>query len=150
MLSNLEKSLGYELKDFNLLYLLCDYETLTKKNISLEDFVKKVKNSKAVLLQYRDKNSSLDIQKKNLIYLKQNLNIPIIINDKLDLIDYADGLHIGQEDISLINKDKKIAIKLLRAKIKDKLLGLSTHNKFEILDANNLELDMIGLCAYIT
>lgn len=150
MLSNLEKSLGFKLKDFNLFYVLCDYETLTKKNISLEDFVKKVKNSKAVLLQYRDKNSSLDIQKKNLIYLKQNLNIPIIINDKLDLIDYADGLHIGQEDISLINKDKKIAVKLLRAKIKDKLLGLSTHNEFEILEANNLELDMIGLGAYKT
>ena len=33
-------------------------------------------------------------------------------------------------------------------KIKDKLLGLSTHNEIEILEANELALDMIGLGAY--
>jgi thiamine-phosphate pyrophosphorylase len=36
MLSNLEKALGFKLEAFNLLYVLCDYETLLKKNISLE------------------------------------------------------------------------------------------------------------------
>lgn len=100
------------------------------------------------LLQYRDKISDLETQKQNLILLKQNLNIPIIINDKIELINYADGLHLGQEDFSKIHSDKKIATKLLRAKIKNKILGLSTHNELEILEANNLELDMIGLGAY--
>ena len=38
-----------------------------------------------------------------------------------------------------IHSDKKIATKLLRARIKDKLLGLSTHNELEILEANSLE-----------
>ncbi len=148
MNSNLEKALGFNLKAFNYLYALCDYETLLKKNITLAKYLEILKKYDVKLLQYRDKVSNLEIQKENLIFLKKNLNIPIIINDKLDLIDYADGLHIGQEDFFSINKDENIAIKLLRAKVKNKLLGLSTHNELEILKANNLDFDMIGLGAY--
>ena len=148
MISNLEKALGFELKAFNYLYVLCDYETLFKKNITLEKFVDLCKKNDVKLVQYRDKISSLQEQKNNLLYLKSQLNVPIIINDKIELIEFADGLHLGQEDFSKIHNDKKIAIKLVKAKIKDKLLGLSTHNEIEILEANNLELDMIGLGAY--
>ncbi len=150
MSSNLEKALGFNLEAFNYLYVLCDYETLLKKNITFEQYLEILKKYDIKLLQYRDKISSLEIQKQNLIFLKKNLNIPIIVNDKIELIDYADGLHLGQEDFSKFHNDKKIAIKLIRAKIKDKLLGLSTHNKLEILEANSLELDMIGLGAYRT
>jgi len=39
MISNLEKALGFELKAFNYLYVLCDYETLLKKNIPLDKFI---------------------------------------------------------------------------------------------------------------
>jgi len=144
----LEKVLGFKLEAFNYLYVLCDYETLLKKNISLEQFINLCKKKDVKLIQYRDKISSFDLQKNNLLYLQKNLNIPIIINDKIELIEYANGLHLGQEDFLKIHKDKKIAIKLLRAKIKDKLLGLSTHNELEILEANSLDIDMIGLGAY--
>jgi thiamine-phosphate pyrophosphorylase len=148
MTSNLEKALGFKLKAFNYLYVLCDYETLLKRNITLENFVDLCKKKDVKIVQYRDKISSLQEQKTNLLYLKSQLNIPIIINDKIELIEFADGLHIGQEDLQAINKDKKLAIKLIRLKIKDKLLGLSTHNEIEILEANELHLDMIGLGAY--
>lgn len=148
MLSNFEKALGFKLKAFNLLYVLCDYETLLKKNISLEKFVDLCKKKDVKIVQYRDKISSLQEQKTNLLYLKSQLNIPIIINDKIELIEFADGLHLGQEDLDKIHKDKKLAVKLVRLKIKDKLLGLSTHNEIEILEANELVLDMIGLGAY--
>ena len=148
MLSNFEKVLGFKLEAFNLLYVLCDYETLLKKNISLEKFVNLCKIKDVKIVQYRDKISSLDEQKTNLLYLKSQLNIPIIVNDKIELIEFADGLHLGQEDFDKIHKDKKLAIKLIRLKIKDKLLGLSTHNELEILEANKLALDMIGLGAY--
>lgn len=148
MLSNLERVLGFELKTFNLLYVLCDYETLVKKNISLENFVSLCKKKDVKIIQYRDKISSLIEQKNNLLYLKSHLDIPIIINDKVELIDFADGLHLGQEDLQAIHKDKKLAIKLIRLKIKDKLLGLSTHDELEILEANELAIDMIGLGAY--
>jgi len=148
MLSNFEEALGFKLEASNFLYVLCDYETLVKKNISLEKFCELCKIKDVKLIQYRDKISSLQEQKNNLLFLKSNLNIPIIINDKIELIEYADGLHLGQEDFDSIHKDKKIACKLIRAKIKDKLLGLSTHNEMEILEANELPLDMIGLGAY--
>ena len=148
MLSNFEKALGFKLEASNLLYVLCDYETLVKKNISLEKFVNLCQKKDVKIVQYRDKISSLQEQKNNLLYLKSKLNIPIIINDKVELIEFADGLHIGQEDLDKIHKDKKIAVKLVRLKIKDKLLGLSTHNEIEILEANELEIDMIGLGAY--
>ena len=148
MLSNFEKALGFKLEASNLLYVLCDYETLVKKNISLEKFVNLCQKKDIKIVQYRDKISSLQEQKNNLLYLKSKLNIPIIINDKVELIEFADGLHIGQEDLDKIHKDKKLAIKLLRLKIKDKLLGLSNHNETEILEANELAIDMIGLGAY--
>ena len=148
MISNLEKALGFKLEAFNLLYVLCDYETLLKKKISLENFVDLCKKKDVKIVQYRDKISSLQEQKTNLLYLKSQLNIPIIINDKIELIEFADGLHVGQEDLQAIHKDKKLAVKLIRLKIKDKLLGLSTHNELEILEANELSLDMIGLGAY--
>ena len=148
MLTNFEKALSFKLEAFNYLYVLCDYETLLKKNISLEQFVQLCKEKDVKVLQYRDKISSNEQQKENLIFLKSQLNIPIIINDKIELIEFADGLHLGQEDLLKIHKDKNIAVKLVRLKIKDKLLGLSTHNEIEILEANELSLDMIGLGAY--
>ncbi|MFA9238441.1 MAG: thiamine phosphate synthase [Candidatus Paceibacteria bacterium] len=148
MLTNLEKALSFKLEAFNYLYVLCDYETLLKRNISLDKFVQLCKKRDVKIIQYRDKVSSNEQQKQNLIFLKLQLNIPIIINDKIELIEFADGLHLGQEDLEKIHKDKKLAIKLVRLKIKDKLLGLSTHNEIEILEANELALDMIGLGAY--
>lgn len=148
MMSNFEEALGFELKASNLLYILCDFETLQKKSLNLENFVQICKKLDVKVVQYRDKISSNSIQKQNLLYLKQNLNVPIIINDRIDLIEFADGLHLGQEDFEKIHNDKKIATKLIRKKIGKKLLGLSTHNEIEILEANDLDLDMIGLGAY--
>ncbi len=144
----LEEVLGFYPDTSSYLYALCDYSTLLKKNITLCDFIKIVKKHGVKIIQYRDKVNSNDMQIKNLEYLKNNIDVPIIINDKIELIDYAHGLHLGQEDIEKINKDKNLAIKLIRKKIGDKLLGLSTHNEFEILEANDLDLDMIGLGAY--
>jgi thiamine-phosphate pyrophosphorylase len=148
MLTNFEEALGFKLEASNFLYVLCDYETLLKKNISLESFVNLCKNKEIKLIQYRDKISSLKTQKENLIFLKKSFDIPIIINDKIELIDYCDGLHLGQEDFASIHKDKKLASKLIRKKIGKKLLGLSTYNEVQILEANELELDMIGLGTY--
>ena len=131
------------------IYALCDYGLLNSKNISLEQFLQICKKLNVKIIQYRDKINDLSIQKENLIYLKDNCELPIIINDKIDLISYADGLHIGQEDLdSYIKNNKELSIKLIRKKIKNKILGISTHNEVEILEANNLDIDYIGLGAY--
>jgi len=148
MLNRLEKALGLYPSASNFLYALCDFQTLLNKNQTLNDFINMIKNFDIKIIQYRDKINSNEIQIKNLQILKENLTIPIIINDKIDLVSYVNGLHLGQEDLSNINRDKQIAIKLIRKKIGNKLLGLSTHNETEILQANNFDIDMIGLGAY--
>ncbi len=150
MATRFEEALGFKPKASNLLYALCDFQTILKKEILLDDFLNIIKKYDVKILQYRDKINSLDKQIENLQYLKKHLDIPIIINDKIELIPYADGLHLGQEDLNLINSNKSLAIKLIRKKIGDKLLGLSTHNEIEILEANELDVDMIGLGAYKT
>lgn len=109
--TKLEELLNISLKaSFNNIYALCDYETLNKKDISLEQFVKICKNKSVKLIQYRDKINSDNIQIQNIKYLKSKLEMPIIINDKLNLIEYADGLHLGQEDFHKVHKNKKLQL----------------------------------------
>lgn len=136
------------------LYALCDYETLIKKNISLDSFILMVQSHNVKVLQYRDKHNSLEIQKQHLNVLQNSLEIPVIINDNIELLEAADGLHLGQEDIvRVLNEniklqDPKLLFRFLRKKYPNKLLGVSTHNEIEILQANEWDLDYIGLGAY--
>ena len=134
------------------IYALCDYQTLEKFGISLENYIKILSKYNIVYLQYRDKINDFTTQKQNLTFLKQNLNIPIIINDKLELLKYCDGLHLGQEDFTSLESkyrlDRINTLKFVRKKYPNKIIGLSTHNEVEILQANKLDLDYIGLGAY--
>ena len=75
------------------IYPICDMQTLIKKGLSLLDFLELLKNLDVIYIQYRDKISDITIQKDNLLFLKSHTNIPIIINDNLSLLQYADGLH---------------------------------------------------------
>ena len=144
MFLNFDEALGFKPKASSF-SLLCDYETLLEKDISLKSFISLCKNKDIKLIQYKDNISSLEIQKENLKIFKNSLNIPVMINNKLELAEYCDGLHFEQKDFSLIHKDKKIATKLIRKRIGKKLLGLSVSNEIEILEANELELDMIEI-----
>ena len=80
--------------------------------------------------------------------IREHYDGTLIVNDAIELIVYADGLHIGQEDIRIYSDDLVEAVQKVRQIIGRKELGLSTHNKEEILDANTLDLDYIGLGAY--
>lgn len=131
------------------LYALCDQDMLQKYNVSFVDFVNIAKKCHAEIIQLRMKNATLDEAREKLLQLKKNYNGKIIINDFYELIDLCDGVHLGQEDIEKINKNKHEVISDLR-KISNekKIIGLSTHNQEEILEANSLDLDYIGLGAY--
>ncbi|MEA3383511.1 MAG: thiamine phosphate synthase [Campylobacterota bacterium] len=140
------------MKLHNKIYALLDYQTLQKFDISLDKFLAICNSYNTVYIQYRDKLNSLDIQKKNLLFLKSNTNIPIIINDKLELLEFCDGIHLGQEDLEALSLSLKLpqakVISFIRKKYKNKRIGISTHNEMEILETNNLPLDYIGLGAY--
>ena len=69
----------------------------------------------------------------------QPLGIPLIINDRADValaVD-ADGLHIGQSDMPY-----DVARRLLGP---DKIIGLSVETMDEVLAANALDVDYIGI-----
>jgi thiamine-phosphate pyrophosphorylase len=132
------------------IYAICDYDNLVKYNISLEEFVQICQTLQVQIIQYRDKNGSSTRALTNLITLRNLWQKTLIINDRIELIHFCDGLHLGQEDLKRFATNKKIAIKRVRKIIGKSLLGISTHNKKEIIEANSLDIDYIGLGAYKT
>lgn len=131
------------------LYALCDQELLDKRNISLEEFVELAKQNSAEIIQYRNKKDDIAFIKHQLINLRKLYDGFLIVNDAYELVEFCDGVHVGQEDLRSIDADIQKAVKILREVItKDKLLGISTHNKQEVLEANELDLNYIGLGAY--
>jgi thiamine-phosphate pyrophosphorylase len=124
------------------LYLVTDRDVLKNKDIytAVEESIK----GGVTLVQLREKNiSSLDFY-NIAVKLKQitdKYNIPLIINDRLDIalaVDSA-GLHIGQEDIPA-----KIARKLLG---ENKILGVSARNLKEAKKAEKDGANYIGVGA---
>jgi len=131
-----------------MIYALLDKEALVKRGLSLQQLSQKIQNLNVPIAQYRNKVGSLDEKRQDLVEIRRYYSGQLIINDTIDLIDHADGLHIGQDDIREYSDNLEEAIAIIRKKISTKILGLSTHNKEEILEANGLKLDYIGLGAY--
>jgi len=125
------------------LYALCDKKMLVDRGISLEEFISTSKKHNAQIIQYRNKSNNRDEVETDLKIIRQIWDKTLILNDYLDFHNLVDGYHIGQEDLAKYGSIQKV-----REKIGDKILGLSTHNKEEILKANSLDLDYIGLGAY--
>ncbi len=131
------------------LYALCDQDLLDKKALSVEAFVEIAKQKNAEIIQYRNKNGDVAFIKQQLIKIRKMYEGFLIVNDAYELVEFCDGVHVGQEDLRLIDKDVLMAAKILRSVIKkDKILGISTHNKEEVLQANEMDLNYIGLGAY--
>ena len=131
------------------LYALCDQDMLDKHALTVEEFVQKAQNYNAEIIQYRAKNANIASMKKELIKIRQLYDGFLIVNDAYELVEFCDGVHVGQEDLYNIDADKKKAVKILRSVIgSDKILGISTHNEAEVLEANSMDLNYIGLGAY--
>jgi thiamine-phosphate pyrophosphorylase len=124
------------------IYALLDYETLVKKEWLIERFISTCKALHVEMIQYRDKKGDRQRKLENLQKIKSLCDITLLMNDDVDLVEFCDGLHVGQEDL------KKISVVDIRKIIGKKVLGVSTHNKEEILRANSLDIDYIGLGAY--
>jgi thiamine-phosphate pyrophosphorylase len=131
------------------LYALCDQDLLDSKELSVEEFVEIAKQKNAEIIQYRNKNSDISFIKLQLIKIRKIYDGFLIVNDAYELIEFCDGVHVGQEDLKAIDTDVFKAVKILRDVIgNDKILGISTHNEKEILEANEMDLNYIGLGAY--
>ena len=131
------------------LYALCDQELLNLRSISVEEFVQIAIDNNATVIQYRNKTSNVSFIKQQLIIIRKLFDGFLIVNDKYELVEFCDGVHVGQEDLKAIDNDVFKAVKILRNVInKDKILGISTHNEEEVLEANEMDLNYIGLGAY--
>ena len=117
--------------------------------IDLVSFAHFLNEKDITIAQYRNKKRDPSIIREDLKLLKNIYRGTLILNDYIDLVEFADGLHVGQEDLLEFNSNKATAIKEIKAKIGQKILGLSTHNLAEIEEANSFkELNYIGLGAY--
>jgi thiamine-phosphate pyrophosphorylase len=126
-----------------MIYALLDFDLIQNYDVTIEKFIDKCYKLDVKIIQYRDKNSNLKDIENRLKKIRRLWDKTLIINDYIELIEFSDGLHIGQEDL-----EKYQSIENIREKIGNKILGLSTHNKKEVLIANNLDIDYIGLGAY--
>lgn len=121
------------------LYLITDRSILMGRDLfqAVEDAIK----GGVTLVQLREKNiSNLDFY-KIAVQMKKLVNfydIPLIINDRLDiaLAADADGLHIGQEDLPL-----GITRKLLGP---NKILGYSVANVEQAIFGQSNGADYLG------
>lgn len=122
------------------LYLVTDRTLLLGK--SLEFTVKEAVEGGVTMVQLREKDCSSAEFYHLAVSMKQLLapyHVPLIINDRLDiaLACDAEGLHIGQSDLPY-----PVARKLLG---KDKIIGLSVENIEDVMTANTLDVDYIGI-----
>jgi thiamine-phosphate pyrophosphorylase len=96
----------------------------------------------AQMIQFRDKESSdakfLDLAAR-IKKITQSKNVPLIINDRVNIVKSidAEGVHLGQDDIPL-----KEAREILG---QEKIIGISTSNLEEAMEAEKQGADYIGL-----
>ncbi len=123
-----------KLKNFGL-YFITD-STLTRKNV-IEDATSAIKAG-VKIIQYREKNSPTKKMLKEALQIKKlcsKNDVLFIINDRIDIalrVD-ADGVHLGEEDISY-----DYARKLLG---KNKIIGLSAHSVKDALQNEKIGAD---------
>lgn len=96
----------------------------------------------AHLVQLRNKTGTRDEvleQAKALRSLTRKYNVPFIINDYPDIVleTDADGVHLGQEDMSIAEARRLLG--------PDRIIGISTHNLKQALEAERDGADYIGV-----
>lgn len=100
------------------------------------------------LIQYRNKLANEILRRKQaklLLQLCREYGIPLIINDHLDLaieID-ADGLHVGQDDISVTKARNQFG--------QDKIIGASCYNNLDLaVQAEKKGADYVAFGAFFS
>jgi thiamine-phosphate pyrophosphorylase len=109
--------------------------------LSYEEMTLKVLKAGARWVQYRDKRRSRRKIYEESIRLRkitEEFNAVFIVNDYADiaLAVNADGVHLGQDDLSIREARKMMG--------KDKIIGISTHNLEQAIEAEKEGADYIG------
>ena len=122
------------------LYLVTDRDLSLGR--SLEEVVCEAVAGGVTMVQLREKYAAtgefIELGRRLMAVLKP-LGVPLIINDRVDValaID-ADGVHIGQSDMPYEDARRLLG--------PDKIIGLSVENMDELLKANELDVDYVGI-----
>lgn len=122
------------------LYLVTDPELNLGRPI--EWIVEEAVKGGVTMVQLREKNTSSRLFYEKGIRLKSILrryNVPLIVNDRLDIamaID-ADGIHLGQSDLPCE------VVRTIWGK--NKIIGLSVENMEQVVLANSVAVDYLGI-----
>ena len=128
-------------KDFDMsLYLVTDRPLSRGRDI--EWIVEEAVKGGVTVVPLREKDCStaefVSIASRLMEKLKP-LGVPLIINDRIDValaVD-ADGVHIGQSDMPYATARRLLG--------NDKIIGLSVETMDEVVEANALDVDYIGV-----
>ena len=122
------------------LYLVTDRELSLGR--SLEEVVSEAVAGGVTMVQLREKDAAtgefVELGRRLMSLLKP-LGVPLIINDRVDValaVD-ADGVHIGQSDMSYTDARRLLG--------PEKIIGLSVENFEDLEAANKLDVDYIGI-----
>lgn len=104
--------------------------------------VRRLAEGGATLIQLRDKKASpRDFYEAAVeaITVARTLGVKIIINDRLDIAiaARADGVHLGQDDLPVEEARRLIG--------RSGIIGFSTHNLKQALEADSLAVDYIAI-----
>lgn len=130
------------------LFALIDTATIEKNAKTLLWIIQKVRALGAVMIEYRNKTGNFEEKRDDILMIKEYLDIPLIVNDDISLAPFCNGLHLGQDDLLEYGEGVIKSVERVREIIGSKILGISTHNEKEILEANSTGVDYIGLGAY--
>jgi len=131
---------GEAMKDLLSVYFIMGSNNTTGEPLTV---IEQALKGGVTLFQFREKGEGVLKAGDQKAFARQvqalckQFNVPFIINDDVELaleLD-ADGVHIGQDD------DKAADV---RARIGDKILGVSAHTLEEVLKAEKDGADYIG------
>ncbi len=130
------------------LYALLDEASLLRSGWSVAQFVERAVSLGAEVIQYRNKEGHEEVYERRVFELVRLFRGRVIVNDRPEFAKLCGGLHVGQEDLLRFGDDAERAIRNLRKMVgEERWIGLSTHNEEEIVVANGLPVDYIGLGA---
>ena len=121
------------------LYLVTDSGLCGERR--LEDIVEAAVQGGCTMVQLREKNVDTGTFIARARILKKVLapyHVPLIINDRVDvaLAADADGVHLGQSDMSIADARRLVG---------NKIIGWSVESMDNVRRANELDVDYIGI-----
>ncbi|GMM28508.1 bifunctional hydroxyethylthiazole kinase/thiamine-phosphate diphosphorylase [Martiniozyma asiatica (nom. inval.)] len=131
------------------LYLVTNSD-IVPEGLNFYEQVEKALQNGVTIVQLREKNMDTDafIDRAQKVHeITKKYNVPLIINDRVDValaID-AEGVHVGQDDMSFEKVRQCIGI--------DKILGVTVNNEQHAIEAikSNVKIDYLGIgSAYST